>query len=263
MRGRAFDLALQMHGGGRYSNPFLLRLGARVTAGSQTPDAAPLHRSMPHPYYHHEVLRYLELVGLVGAGPGRLQPTLAVTAADLDAARTVAPSPEPLVVLHPGAGDARRRWPVDRFAAVGDALAERGMRVVVTGDAGEAELTAAVTRAMRRPGEDAGGRLSLLGLVGLLSRARIIVSNDSGPLHVARAVGTATVGIYWCANMLTAGPVRATGHVVAMSWRLACPVCGVDATRGSCAHDASFVADVPPGEVLAGVDEALASSERP
>ena len=46
MRARRFDLAVQVHGGGRYSNPFLLRLGARHTVGTRTPDAAELERTL-------------------------------------------------------------------------------------------------------------------------------------------------------------------------------------------------------------------------
>ncbi|MFY9634946.1 MAG: glycosyltransferase family 9 protein, partial [Cellulosimicrobium cellulans] len=53
-RERKFDLAVQLHGGGRFSNPFLLQLQARHTVGSGTPDAAPLERTLPYVYYQHE-----------------------------------------------------------------------------------------------------------------------------------------------------------------------------------------------------------------
>src|SRR5690606_32151349 len=59
LRRRRFDLVLQMHGGGRYSNPFVRRTGARITAGLRTPDAEPLDRWVPYVYYQHEILRYL------------------------------------------------------------------------------------------------------------------------------------------------------------------------------------------------------------
>ncbi|MDQ3922873.1 MAG: glycosyltransferase family 9 protein, partial [Actinomycetota bacterium] len=57
MRKERFDLALQMHGGGGYSNSFVRRLGARVTAGPKAPDATPLDRSMPYVYYQSEIMR--------------------------------------------------------------------------------------------------------------------------------------------------------------------------------------------------------------
>src|SRR3954471_6742196 len=83
MREQRFDLALQLHGGGRYSNPFLKRLGARVTAGLRTPDAEHLDRIVPYTYYQHEVLRSLEVAGLLGARPVTIEPVFSVTEDDL------------------------------------------------------------------------------------------------------------------------------------------------------------------------------------
>ena len=61
MQQEQFDLACQFHGGGRHSNPFLLRLGARLTTGLKTPDAAALDRWIPYRYYQQEVARYSEM----------------------------------------------------------------------------------------------------------------------------------------------------------------------------------------------------------
>jgi ADP-heptose:LPS heptosyltransferase len=258
MRAEGFDLALQLHGGGRYSNPFVGGLGARVTAGARSEDAAPLDRWVRYVYWQNEVARYLELVALVGAEPVGLEPRLRLTAADRAEAARVLPAAGPLAVLCPGASDGRRRWPPAAFAAVGDALAARGLPVAVTGSAGEAELVAAVTGAMARPALDLGGRVSLGGLAAVLERADLVVSNDSGPMHVAGAVGTPVVGIFWGGNLVTGGPpFRARMRPVA-SWRTACPVCGADCMTSGCDHDASFVADVPVGEVLAAAEDLLA-----
>jgi ADP-heptose:LPS heptosyltransferase len=71
MREERFDLALQMHGGGGYSNPFVHKLGARVTAGTKTLEAVALDRNVPYVYYQSEILRYLEVASLVGARRGR------------------------------------------------------------------------------------------------------------------------------------------------------------------------------------------------
>jgi ADP-heptose:LPS heptosyltransferase len=254
MAGEHFDLALQLHGGGRYSNPFTKRLGARVTAGLKTPDAVPLDRWLPYVYYQPEVWRYLEVAGLVGASPVVLEPHLTVTERDLAESLQVVEETEcPLALLHPGATDPRRRWPAAKFAAVGDALAAHGTRVVVTGTAPEASLVADVVAAMHQEAENLCGCLSLGGLAGLLARCQVVVSNDSGPLHLAAAVGAATVGIYWCGNALMAAPPTRSRHRPLISWRLRCPVCGLDCTQGSCDHDASFVADVPVEEACGAV----------
>ncbi len=266
-----FDLALQLHGGGRNSNPFTLQLGARVTVGLRTPDAPPLDRWLPYIYFQPEVIRYLEVVALVGAAPVTLEPHLCVRDADLAAAHAVVPeAPAPLAVLHPGAGDPRRRWPPEKFAGVGDALAHAGARVAVIGLPAEAQLVQRVIKAMRAPALDLSGRLSLPALVGLLARAAVVVSNDSGPLHLAHAVGTATVGIYWCGNLINSAPLTRGRHRPLASWQLTCPVCGRNCISDHCHHDASFVAEVPVGDVTAaaldllsgrsGQDEAVTAS---
>jgi ADP-heptose:LPS heptosyltransferase len=260
MQAEHFDLALQMHGGGRWSNPFLLRLGARMTAGCRTEDAPPLDRFIPYIYFQAEVARYLEIAGLVGAPAVTLTPSVAVTARDLAEAEDLLEL-RPLAVLHPGAGTVRRRWPPEHFAAVGDALAGLGMRVIVNGTGGERPVVEAVCRAMRAPAVDGCDALSLGGLAGLLSRAEIVVSNDSGPLHLAAAVGAPTVGIYWIGNLINAGPLTRARHRPLASFQVTCSVCGMANTEESCGHEASFVTDVPRDKVVEAALE-LAGARR-
>ena len=259
MREERFDLALQMHGGGGYSNPFVRKFEARVTAGAQAPGAPPLDRSIPYVYYQSEYLRHLEVANLVGARPINLEPRLQVTEEDLAEAGGAVPESEgPLVARHPGAGDARRRWPPEKFAAVGDALAGSGARIAVVGVEKDRALVSGVVDAMNHEALDLCGRLSLGGLAGLLSRCAVVVSNDSGPLHVAAAVGAATVGIFWGPNFINAAPPTRAWHRPVLSWRLTCPVCGASLFDG-CDHPASVVADVPTEEVKTPALDLLAS----
>jgi len=254
MRAERFDLAIQMHGGGRNSNPMVRALGAARTAGLQAEDATPLDANVPYRYFQSEVQRCLEVVSLVGAPALGAHPHLCVTTGDLAEARGALQSDgRPLVVLNPGAGDGRRRWPTEKFAAVGRRLLRAGARVAITGAFSDAPLGAAIRESLPEAIDLTGG-LSLGGLVGLYSQSALVVSNDSGPLHLAEAVGTPTVGLYWCGNVINAGPATRTAHRVLLSWRLRCPVCRVDCMRGSCGHDASFIADIGVREVA---DEAL------
>ncbi|HLH26827.1 MAG TPA: glycosyltransferase family 9 protein [Chloroflexota bacterium] len=271
MQDEQFDLAIQLHGGGRYSNPFIRRLGARWTVGLKTPDAEPLDAWVPYVYFQPEVLRYLEVVALVGASsPAVLEPRLVVTAADLAEARRAvphlpldgAPDAAPLVVLHPGAGDGRRRWPPKHFAIVADALRAAGASVAIVGVDAERPLAASVASAMCIQAENLCGRLSLGGLAGLLARSGVMIGNDSGPLHLAGAVGAPTVGIYWCGNLINAGPMTRARHRPLPAWRLACPACGADVIRARCDHEVSYTADVSPEEVLAAGCELLALPPR-
>jgi ADP-heptose:LPS heptosyltransferase len=261
LRRERFDLAIQMHGGGRNSNPIVRALGARSTAGAATPDAPSLDRTIPYVYWQHELVRCLETVHLVGAEPTTMQPEVPVTDDDLERSRRVVPdTSRPIAVLHPGATDARRRWPADRFADVGAALADGGLQVVVTGTDDERHLTSSI--AERGRALDLAGRLDLAGLAGLLARAEIVVSNDTGPLHLADAVGTRTVGIFWAGNVINAAPPFRNRHRPMLSWRLECPVCGASTLAERCGHDASFVDGVSVADVLDAVRSLLGSPLR-
>jgi len=263
MEHEQFDLAVQLHGGGRYSNPFTRRLGARFTIGLQAEDAAPLDRVIPYYYFQPEVLRYLEVVSLVGAAPVRLEPSLALTPADCAEADALdLPRDRPWVLLHPGATDPRRHWPAPKFAALADTLARHGARILVNGTGPERAVVDAVIGRMRAPAVDLYGRVSLGGLAAVLARCAVVVANDSGPLHLAAAVGTSTVGIYWCGNFINGGPVMRRRHRPSMSWRLNCPICGQNTLTDPCTHSASFVADVDLHEVTRSALALLDSATR-
>jgi ADP-heptose:LPS heptosyltransferase len=251
MKVEGFDLALQMHGGGRNSNPFLLKLGARFAVGLRTPDAPELDRWVPYVYWQHEIPRFLEVVSLVGAQAVTLEPHLALTPADLREADQLVPQErgELLVAMHCAVGDPRRRWPAGKFAAVGDALAERGAQVLLTGAGFDEEIINEVASGMRHEPMKLAGRLSLGGLAGLLSRCAVMVSNDSGPLHLAHAVGAKTVGIYWCGNLVTAGPLTRSRHRPHPSFELTCSACGANIIYAPCSHQVSFVDCVTVDEV--------------
>jgi ADP-heptose:LPS heptosyltransferase len=262
MRTEHFDLAVQLQGGGRHSNPFVCRLGARVTAGSQAPNAPPLDRTVPYTGHQHEIHRFLEVAGLVGATPVTLEPRLQVTAADrAEAAAALAEDGRPLVILHPGANDSRRRWPVERLAVVGSELARKGARLAVIGTAAEQPLADRLLDGLDGDAADLAGRLGLGGLAGLLERAILLVGNDSGPRHLAAAVGTATVAVYSGVHLGSYGPLSRARHRAPTSWRLHCPVCGANALQQDCRtrHEASLVADVTVDEVLAEALDLLAT----
>lgn len=251
-RRRRYDLAVQLHGGGAHSNPFVRGLGAALSIGARDRGAPALDRDVPYAVTQHEVLRLLEVVGLVGARTADVEPALVVTDRDRTAAAAALPDDgRPLVVLHLGASDPRRRWPVARFAVVADELAARGARVVVVGSGpADARAARALRTATRSCVADLVDRLRLPALTGVLARAALVVANDSGPRHLAAAVGAPTVGVFLAPNALSAGPLTARRSRTAVSWRTRCPVCDEDQRHARCEHDASLVADVEVDEVL-------------
>ncbi|MCE3293232.1 MAG: glycosyl transferase, partial [Arthrobacter sp.] len=282
MRERNFDLAVQLHGGGRYSNPFLLRLGARHTVGTRTPDAARLERTVPYLYYQHEPMRALEVAGFAGAAPVELEARMR-TLPEFRQRLTgrlerMQSSPERgRVVIHPGATDPRRRWPAERFGAVARMAADDGFRVLVIGDHSEKELAEAVVEhavgrgapddapETRPQVESLAGQLGLGELAALLADCSVVVANDSGPRHLAQALGAPTVGVFWTGNAINAGPLGRSLHRIHLGWTTRCGVCGVDVTQVGwtaprCPHDESTVEAVAPEAVYEDVLQLTAMS---
>jgi lipopolysaccharide heptosyltransferase II len=105
------------------------------------------------------------------------------------------------IVVHPGATAASRRYPADRFGMAAEAIAQdSGCTVVFSGSAGEQPLIAQAQATMRRPSISLAGALSLGELGALIAGAQVLVSNNSGPVHMAAALGTPVVDLYALTN---------------------------------------------------------------
>jgi ADP-heptose:LPS heptosyltransferase len=100
------------------------------------------------------------------------------------------------VVVHPGASVPARAWPTDRHQELVDALVGGGRRVVVTGGPSERALTATVAGEPRPAVADLGGRTDFAELAGVLARADAVVVGNTGPAHLAAAVGTPVVSLF-------------------------------------------------------------------
>jgi ADP-heptose:LPS heptosyltransferase len=235
-----FDLAVQLHGSGGITNPMTLQFGARVTAGYFPPGqfCPDPERFLPYPDDLPEVRRHLRLMEFLGVPPRGEGMDFPLSETDRAALRAVPGAGElrpcEYVCIHPGARARLRRRPPVRFAAVADTLAGRGLRVVLTGSAGEADLTRAVAGAMSAPALDLAGRTSLGALAALLADARLLVCNNTGVSHLGAAVG---------------GPSVILFHEESERARWA----QLDTER----HRAVCGADVPPGAVLAEAGELL------
>ena len=267
-RRERFDLALQLHGGGGTSNTFVSSLGARVTAGARADGAPPLDRTVPYLPHRHEVLRWLDVVALVGAthlgAVDELTPRIVLTERDRDEARRMLPGATPYVALHLGARDARRRWPAERFVELGRRILDAGLDLVIVGGpddrAGAARATAQL--ADRDRVRNVTGRLSLSGTIGVLAGAAGFVGNDSGPRHLAAAVGTPTVGVFWLTNVFAFGPLVGVADRALVSQQVHCPVCGEEQVETRCEHDVSFVDAVTVDEVEAALWQVLGVERR-
>lgn len=181
-------LAVNLHGRGPQSHHLLSALRPDALWAYGCPGAG--HHDGPSwREEEHEVRRWCRLLAWYGVP------------ADPDDLGLARPRPDrvpvDVTVVHPGAKTAAKRWPVDRYAAVARALAERGHRVVVTGSAHERDLAEQVVRAAGLPLTAVlAGRTGLLDLAALVAYARLLVSGDTGVGHLATAYGTPSVLLF-------------------------------------------------------------------
>ena len=121
-----------------------------------------------------------------------------------------------LVVLHPAGNWEHKRWPAERFAAVGDALRDaHGAQIVITGGEADRALAERVRAAMRTDAIVAAGETTLRQLGALVERADLIITNDSGPLHIAAALKRPFVALFGPTSPSLTGPYHpACGRVL-------------------------------------------------
>jgi ADP-heptose:LPS heptosyltransferase len=206
-RQRVPDIAVNLHGSGPESIADLTSL---------QPKSMLSHRHADHPDVQgppwradlHEVDRWCALLQWYG---------IACDPEDLAISRPPGyPDRSGVVVIHPGATTAARRWPVDRFATVAAALRNSGYDVVLTGDSNEIELARAVADQAGLPQSAVlAGTLGLLGLVALISDCRLLICGDTGVGHIATATGTPSVLLFGPTPPKLWGP-RGPGEHVAL-----------------------------------------------
>ena len=150
----------------------------------------------------HEVQRQLDLVKAVGARTSNQRLSFSVPEAARATVKALFPErSRALVVIHPGASAASRRYPPEQFASAADlVIEETGGHAVFTGDAGEAELVRGIQGRMRRASLSLVGRLNLAELGALIEEADLLISNNTGPAHIAAALGTPVVDLYALTN---------------------------------------------------------------
>lgn len=159
----------------------------------------------PESGVRHEVQRQLDLVASVGARTREGRLSISVPDEACEAVRSlisdlITPQ-QPWVAIHPGATAASRRYPPEHFAAVADSLVrDLGWQVLFTGTAPERELITNIQSMMSVPSYSLAGQLSLARFAALLSQAPLLISNNTGAVHVAAAVGTPVVDLYALTN---------------------------------------------------------------
>ncbi len=103
----------------------------------------------------------------------------------------------PLIAVNPGASSLSKRWPAKNFAGVADRLADKfKARILIVSDRGNKDFADAVAGGMKHEPINLAGRTTVGELAALLSKCKLFISNDSGPVHIACAVGTPVISIF-------------------------------------------------------------------
>jgi ADP-heptose:LPS heptosyltransferase len=196
------DVAVDLHGNGPASRDALAALSPRrLLAFAEPSPLTPLWQAD-----EHERARWCRFLGAYGidASPDdvRLPPPQAS-------------SPAPgAVVVHPGAASASRRWPSDRYAGVVGRLRARGLRVVLTGGPGEERLLAHIAASTGLRASDVySGGLAFGDFAALVAGCAVLISGDTGPAHLAVALGTPSVTLFGPLSPALWGPPAGGRHV--------------------------------------------------
>jgi len=161
----------------------------------------------PQQGVRHEVRRQLDLVARIGARTDDTRLSFAIGEQARGGMRRALREAglvreEGWIVAHCGASAASRRYPAERYAEALALLRGTGRGILLTGSRAERELTASIAARCGAGGDvvDLAGRLSLGELGALIERAGVLVSNNSGPVHIAAALGTPVVDLYALTN---------------------------------------------------------------
>jgi ADP-heptose:LPS heptosyltransferase len=217
----------------------------------------------------HEAERFLDCARAIGAG--RLvrrmtfEPGTDGQREAENALRAAGWQGEPYALLHPGGGTnpgmrlPTKRWPLARFAELGRGLGGNGLRAAVVCGPEEEELGSALADAL--PGSvRLGGQLSLAGVGATAASARLYVGNDSGPTHLALAVGTPTVAVFGPSDERRYGPFGEWPDGSPIGEAVADPPLGPNEATG--AWPDRSVANVSVEAVRAATERVLARGER-
>ncbi|MBN2132813.1 MAG: lipopolysaccharide heptosyltransferase I [Sedimentisphaerales bacterium] len=168
----------------------------------------------------HVIDHYMKLIEAMGISDRRVEFVLPERPQAAAAARALLAQdglePGRYAVLIPGSAQVSKCWPAERFGALADRLAtEHGLTVTATGGKSESEMIERIQTAADAKIANLAGRTSLPELVEVLRGARIVISNDTGPGHIAGALGKPLVMMFSWSNPLRVGPYGRPECVVA------------------------------------------------
>ena len=227
-RNRNYDLAINFEPDVR-SNLMLAAVRAAWTAGYGSGGGGPLlDQALEYDPRAHTTDNALRLVEQVTGGPAAVPPgpLLLIPESHRQRAKALlSGSARPLVAIHASGGRPVKQWPVDRFADVARRLvSDRGATIVLTGSREDRPLIESVRRGVASAQVvDGSGDHSLLTLAALLAEVELLITGDTGPMHLAAAVGTPIVAVFGPSDPRRYAPRGALDRIVRVD--LPCAPC--------------------------------------
>ena len=259
LRRRRYDVVLDLQGLLK-SAMYVVAAGAPVRVGlADCREGARwvlTHRVPVPPQPVHAVERYLALATAVDAREAVRDFTIPLGSDDLEAARQLlADLPRPRVALHPAARWGTKLWEVERWRAVAASLADEGAGVVLTGGPADTPMATAICEGLRAKPRSLVGRTSLKQLAAVLRCADLMITVDSGPMHIAAALGTPVLALFGPTDPARTGP---TGYGRILRRALPCSPCLE--RRCQIAETRRCMRDLAVTDVLAAARELLGAA---
>ena len=265
LRSKHFDLVLCLEPWANFSEIVSFYVGTRMCVGF----TAPLRRSLFNvkvPFVEHEHItrsffRILQPFGM--KMPENLTPLpVTVTQKDRDYVKKLLAKEgiggkESFIAINVNASDVAgaRRWIPENYARLSDLIVTRlGVKSVFIGGPGEMERVQAVIDLAKHKGINLAGRTTLKQVIAVLDYAQIFVTNDSGPMHLAMAMGTPTVALFGPESPARYGPVSDLHYPVFKDYDCSPCISFKRAKKIHCKYGAKCLADITVEEVFIGVE---------
>lgn len=168
----------------------------------------------------HRVEHFLKLAAAIGADITKKNYEFFITDADRRKAGALLESLGVgagcrFAVLNPGGNWAPKRWPAENFSRIGDMLAGKyGLKILISGQEKDGKLAEGISRGMKCEAVSLCGKTRIRELAAIFERAALVVSGDSGPMHIAVSVGAPTVAIFGPTDPEITGPYGGSNYII-------------------------------------------------
>lgn len=261
LRSTSPDIAIDLHGGVASSIMTFLS-GASLRVGRTSAKRAFLYNMKVDPLNgKHKIHSYFGIASAVGCQSKAVIYRLAATESKRTALKNILLKEgiaveKPIICIHPVAGRIFKEWIPEGFAEIADSLASEGFQVVFIGSSGDAEKIHEIISITKRKTYNFAGKISLGELIALFEISSLYIGNDSGPMHLASAVGTLPIiGLFFRPGSDKSWHPFSEKSII-LKGDTDCQKC----KRNDCQYDFKCTKTISPDNVKAAVQRLINSS---